>query len=93
LHDPNSRIEVLNLSRGKVDDVFGDVGRAITDSFKVMRCEEEARTSGDIGFIGLHQSDALVERLPIEGIDLVIADRDLAGAGRVNVNERHQDAV
>ena len=89
----DSRIEVLDLAGGEVDDVFSDVGRSVTDAFQVVRREEEARTTLYVALIGLHERDALIKGLAVERINLVIADRNFTGPHGVGVDQCEEDAV
>ena len=88
-----SWIEVLDVAGHEVHDVLGDVGRAVTDPFEVMRGDDDPGSALDVGRVLAHQLDDLIERGVVQPIDLVVLDRDLARRDGIGVDQRTEDAV
>ena len=66
---------------------------AVADPLEVVRRDDDPRPALDVGRIGAHELDDLVEGRVVQPVDLVVLDGDLAGRDGVDVDERAQDAV
>jgi len=71
----------------EVDDILGDIGGMIGDSFDVSGGREQLDGGFDQGRIGSHEIDEVVDDFAVEFIDVVIAGADFAGKVAVQFDE------
>jgi hypothetical protein len=75
-----NRAEVPDDSAGvDVDDVFGDVGAVVCDSFEIFGDHDVAELCVGFLAVGFHQADHVLNDLVIECVDDVVALEDVAG--------------